>query len=109
MRPVATILGLASASLVCLWGGALTAVSCEGLPRLLLAGAGFAGYLFFFARALNGLALPVVVIERPAPDGEVRRGDFLRRTRADGRTKRAAVAAAVAALFAFNATTAFAE
>ncbi|MGZ5382112.1 MAG: hypothetical protein ACXWFQ_09620 [Thermoanaerobaculia bacterium] len=50
------------------------AVTYEGLPRLILAGAGFSGYLFYFAHALRELALPRVLVEgQPAPDGEVRR------------------------------------
>ena len=73
-RSVATFLGLVTASLVCLWAGPLYAVTREGLPRLLFAGAGFSGYLFFFAHALRELALPRVLVEsRPAPDGEVRK------------------------------------
>ena len=72
MRSLATFLGLATASLVCLWAGALFAVTSEGLPRMIFAGAGFSGYLFFFAHALRELALPRVLVEsRPAPDGEV--------------------------------------
>jgi hypothetical protein len=71
-RSVATFLGLVTASLVCLWAGALFAVTREGLPRLIFAGAGFSGYLFFFAHALREFALPRVLVEsRPAPDGEV--------------------------------------
>jgi hypothetical protein len=72
MRSLATVLGLVTTSLICLWAGALFAVTREGLPRLLFAGAGFSGYLFFFAHAMRELALPSVVVEgRPAPDGEV--------------------------------------
>jgi len=74
MWSVATFLGLVTASLVCLCASALLAVTREGLPRLLLAGVGFSGYLFFFAHALRELALPRVLVQsRPAPDGEVRR------------------------------------
>jgi hypothetical protein len=48
------------------------AVTHEGLLRLLCAGAGFSGYLFFFARGLRELGLPSVVIEgRPGLDGGV--------------------------------------
>ena len=72
MRSLATLLGLLTTSLVCLWAGALFAVTQEGLPRLLFAGAGFSGYLFFFAHAMRELSLPSVLVEgRPAPDGEV--------------------------------------
>lgn len=72
---VATTLGLITASLVCLCAGALVAVSYEGIPRILMAGAGFCGYLFFFAHALRALALPAVLIESGSrPDGELREG-----------------------------------
>jgi hypothetical protein len=71
---VATILGLVTTSLACLCVGALAAVAHEGLSRILFAGAGFWGYLYFFAHALRGLALPAVLIHsQPGPDGEVRR------------------------------------
>jgi hypothetical protein len=67
-----SILGLVTVSILCLFAGALFAVAHEGLPRLLFAGAGFSGYLFFFAHAMRELALPGVLVEgRPAPDGEV--------------------------------------
>jgi hypothetical protein len=70
-RSLATFLGLVTTSLVCLWAGALFALTREGLPRLLFAGAGFSGYLFFFAHAMRELALPSVLVEgRPAPGGE---------------------------------------
>jgi|SRR5471030_2579672 len=73
-RSVASFLGLVTASVICLWAGALVAVTYEGLPRLIFAGAGFSGYLFYFAHALRELALPRVLVEgRPGPDGEVRR------------------------------------
>jgi len=73
-RSVASFLGLVTASVVCLCAGALVAVAYEGLPRLILAGAGFCGYVFYFALALRELDLPRVLVEgRPAPDGEVRR------------------------------------
>src|SRR5664279_2653229 len=78
MWSLATFLGLVTTSLVCLWAGALLAVTREGLPRLLFAGAGFSGYLFFFAHAMRELALPSVLVEgRPAPDGEVQRESVL--------------------------------
>jgi hypothetical protein len=74
LRSVASLLGLVTASLVCLCAGALLAVSHEGLLRLAYAGAGFSGYLYFFAHALRELGLPSVLVEgRPAPDGEVQR------------------------------------
>jgi hypothetical protein len=44
--------------LLCLGGGALLAVSQEGVPRLLFGGSAFAGYLFFFAHALREIGLP---------------------------------------------------
>jgi hypothetical protein len=73
-RSVASFLGLVTASVVCLCAGALVAVAYEGLPRLIFAGAGFSGYLFYFAHALRVLAFPRVLVEgRPASDGEVRR------------------------------------
>jgi hypothetical protein len=69
VRSIATVLGLATASLVCLCAGALIAVSYEGLPRLLFAGAGFAGYLYFLAHALREVNLPSVLVEgRPDPE-----------------------------------------
>ena len=47
------------------------AVTREGLPRLLFAGIGFSGYLFFFAQALREFSLPRVLVDgRTAPDGE---------------------------------------
>jgi hypothetical protein len=50
------------------------AVAYGGLPRLIFAGAGFSGYLFYFAHALRELALPRARVEgRPASGGEVRR------------------------------------
>lgn len=74
LRSVASLLGLVTASLVCLCAGALLAVSHEWLLRLAYAGAGFSGYLYFFAHALRELGLPSVLVEgRPAPDGEVQR------------------------------------
>jgi hypothetical protein len=81
LRSVASFLGLVAASVVCLCAGALVAVIYEGLPRLIFAGAGFSGYLFFFAHALRELALPSVLVEgRPAPDGEVRGEPVHRKT-----------------------------
>ena len=65
-RSVASFLGLVTASVVCLCAGALVAVTYEGLPRLIFAGAGFSGYLFFFAHALRELALPRVLVEGSA-------------------------------------------
>jgi hypothetical protein len=73
-QSAATILGLVIASLACLCAGALVAVSYDGIQRLLFAGAGFCGYLYFFAHALRALALPAVLIESgPTPDGEFRK------------------------------------
>jgi hypothetical protein len=59
-RSFAAVSGLFTASLLCLGGGALLAVSLEGPFRLLLAALSFAGYLFFFAHALREFALPQV-------------------------------------------------
>ena len=110
IRSTAMVLGLVTSSLVCLCAGALLAASFEGLPRLFFAGAGFAGYLYFFAHALSEIALPRVLIdEGPGPDGEIRKGDFLRRTRADGRRERTAVAATVAAVLILGGRTAIAQ
>ncbi len=95
MRSVATFLGLVTASLVCLCAGSLLAVTREGLPRLLFACAGFSGYLFFFAHALQELALPQVLVEgRPAPDGEVQKEPAFQRARETADPKRVFRAAA---------------
>jgi hypothetical protein len=95
MRSVATVLGLVTASLVCLCAGALLAVTREGLPRLLFAGAGFSGYLFFFAHALQELSLPSVLVDgRPAPDGEVPKEPAFQRARETADPKRVFRAAA---------------
>ena len=72
MRSVAAFLGLATASLVSLFVGALLAVSWDGVPRLIFAGSGFAGYLYFLAHALREVNLPAVLVE-PGPDPERRR------------------------------------
>ena len=81
-RSVASFLGLVTASVVCLCAGALVAVTYEELPRLVFAGAGISGYLFFFGHALRELALPSVLVEaRPTPDGEVRGEPVRRKTR----------------------------
>jgi hypothetical protein len=82
MRSVATFLGLVTASLVCLCAGSLLAVTLEGLPRLVFAGVGFSGYLFFFAHAMRELSLPSILVDgRPAPDGEVREQPTAQRAR----------------------------
>ncbi len=95
MRSVATFLGLVTASLVCLCAGALLAVTREGVLRLLFAGGGFSGYVFFFAHALRELALPRLVVEgRPAPDGELQREPAFQRARETTDRKRAFRAAA---------------
>jgi hypothetical protein len=81
-RSVASFLGLVTASLICLCGAALVAVSYESLARPIFAGAGFFGYLFFFAHALRELALPSVLVEgRPARDGKVQEEPFCRKRR----------------------------
>ena len=69
VRSTATILGLATASLVCLCAGALLAVRFEGLTRLLSVAGGFIGYLYFSAHALREVRLPSVIIDsRPDPE-----------------------------------------
>jgi hypothetical protein len=73
-RSLAAFLRLVTTSLLFLCGGALIAVSFEGALRLVFGVAGFAGYVFFFARALRELVLPKVLIEGgPRPDGEVQK------------------------------------
>jgi hypothetical protein len=67
-RSKAWILGLLAASVLSLVGGALLAVSFEGLARALFAGLGFTGYLFYFSRAFRDL-LPDVLSEGD-PDPE---------------------------------------
>jgi hypothetical protein len=67
-----SVLGLVTASIACLCAGALLAVSADGLPRVLFAGGGFSGYLFFFAHALRALGVPST-ISGYEPDGEFRR------------------------------------
>ncbi len=74
LRSLPSVLGLLTASVLCLCAGSLLAASCEGLLGLLLGTGGFAGYVFFFAHALKELGLPSVLVEvPPPPDGEVRR------------------------------------
>jgi hypothetical protein len=91
---VATILGLVTASLACLCTGALVAVGYDGFPRILFAGAGFCGYLFFFAHALRALALPAVLIESGSrPDGELRKGTAVQQSK-EGASRSALRAAA---------------
>jgi hypothetical protein len=68
-RSLATASGLFTASLLCLGGGALLAVSLEGPLRIVLAALSFAGYLFFFAHALREFALPYVFVSGD-PDPE---------------------------------------
>jgi hypothetical protein len=68
-RSLATASGLFTASLLCLGGGALLAVSLEGPLRIVLAALSFAGYLFFFAHALREFALPHVFVSGD-PDPE---------------------------------------
>jgi len=48
-------LGFLAASVLFLVGGALLAVSLEGLARILVAAFGFTGYLFFSSRAYRDL------------------------------------------------------
>ena len=69
IRSVATLLGLITASVVCLCAGALLAVRYDGLPRVLFALFGFAAYLYFSAHALLEINLPRVLVERE-PDPE---------------------------------------
>lgn len=56
-RSLPAALGLVTASVLCLCAGGLLAASRDGLPRLLFGAGGFAGYVFFFARALEILGL----------------------------------------------------
>jgi len=91
---VATTLGLITTSLFCLCVGALVAVSYDGIPRILFAGAGFCGYLFFFAHALRALALPAVLIESGSrPDGELREGMPVQKSRKGVKARALRVAA----------------
>ena len=62
------ILGLIGASLACLAGGALLAVSFEGALRVLFALLGFAGYVFYFGRAVRDLLPPVLLDSDPDPE-----------------------------------------
>ncbi len=95
LRCLPSVLGLVTASLVCLWGGAMLAVSREGLLRLLFGAGGFAGYVYFFAHALRELGLPSVLVEgRPGPDGEVRRQPVSREAREDSDRNRVLTPAA---------------
>jgi hypothetical protein len=92
-RPLSlpSVLGLIAASVLCLCGGSLLAVSREGLLRLLFGAAGFASYVFFFAHALRALGVPRVLAEIPGgPDGEVRKDTIVqqaRKTEASDRTR----------------------
>ena len=80
-RSLAAFLRLVTTSLLFLCGGALIAVSFEGALQLVFGVAGFAGYVFFFARALRELVLPRVLIEGgPRPGGEDQKGSFPRKT-----------------------------
>ena len=104
------VLSLVGAALASLCAGALLAVRFETWPRLVLASGGFSGYLFFFAAALRRVAVPRVFVEgRPGPDGEVRRGDFLRRAQGKAVVRRTGAAAVLAALFTFEGDAAFAQ
>lgn len=71
LRSLPTILGLITASLLCLCGGALLAAGHEGLLRLVFGAGSFAGYVFFFAHALKMLG-PSSTVSGDAPDGESR-------------------------------------
>ncbi len=53
--PVLETLALLGAAAASLFGGALLAVPCHGFVRLAVAGAGFAGYVGLFARAVWGV------------------------------------------------------
>jgi hypothetical protein len=57
LRSLAAFLGLVTASLLFLCGGALLAVSFEGALRFAFGVAAVAGYLFFFAHALREIGL----------------------------------------------------
>lgn len=75
LRLVASVLGLVTASIACLCAGALLAVRYQGVPRVVIAGAGFVAYLYFLAHALRGVNLPDVIVET-RPDPERRRKEF---------------------------------
>jgi hypothetical protein len=61
-------LAFLAASILFLVGGALLAVSLEGLARLLLAAFGFTGYLFFSSRALRALFPGLLSEDDPDPE-----------------------------------------
>ena len=67
-RSLAAFLGLVTTSLLFLCGGALLAVSFEGVLRLVFGVAGFAGYLFYFSRALSDVLPPVFLEGDPDPE-----------------------------------------
>lgn len=60
--------GFLAASILFLVGGALLAVSLEGLARVLLAAFGFTGYLFFSSRAFRDLFPGLLSEDDPDPE-----------------------------------------
>jgi hypothetical protein len=72
-RSIPTVLGLTTASLVCLCAGALLAFAFEGVPRVLFAVGGFIGFLFFLSHALKELGMPSTL------SGNARGGEAHRR------------------------------
>jgi hypothetical protein len=67
-------LGSLAVSVLFLVGGALWAVSVEGLSRLLLAALGFAGYLYFSSRAFRDIFPRLLGEDDPDPERERPRG-----------------------------------
>lgn len=98
-RFLPSVLGLITASLLCLCGGALLAASSEGLPRLLFGTGSFGGYVYFFAHALKKLGLSSTV-SGDAPDGELRGKPEPRKAGPTADRNRALFAAALAVALA---------
>lgn len=61
-------LGFLATSVLFLVGGALMAVSLEGLARVLLAACAFTGYLFFSSRAFRDLFPGLLSEDDPDPE-----------------------------------------
>lgn len=72
MRHYVRMALLLAASIVALGAGALFAANRVGVARLLLAGGGFSGYLFLFARALRPFGLRWFFVEG-GPGGDPER------------------------------------
>lgn len=58
LRSAAAPLGFLCASLACLCAGGMLAAAQHGPLRALFGGAGFAAYIYFFARALGEVGFP---------------------------------------------------